>query len=134
MNDMNDEAVEIAKTRRAGGGMTASRAAEIELSQLRRLEIASFAEATTLLLLLGLAVPLKHLGGWDMGVRVMGPVHGLAFLGYVWMALQTVAGACWSRAEIVRLFIVAFVPFGGFFNLPFLFRKAAELRTADSPP
>jgi len=113
--------------------MTQDQAAQIELAQLRRLEIASCAEATTLLLLLGLAAPLKHLDGWDMGVRVMGPVHGLAFLAYIWMAVQTAAGGGWSRAEIARLFIVAFVPFGGFFNLPFLFRKAAEQRAMNSP-
>lgn len=106
-------------------------ATELDLAQLRRLEIASFAEATTLLLLLGLAVPLKHLGGWDAGVRVIGPVHGLAFLAYVWIAIQTVAGGGWSRAGAVRLFLVALVPFGGFFNLPHLRRKAAELRAME---
>jgi integral membrane protein len=103
--------------------------ANIEQSQLRALEIFSVVEATTLVLLLLIAVPLKHVGGWDLGVRIMGPVHGLAFLAYVWTAVQTVAGGGWRRSEIVRLFVVAFIPFGGFFNLPFLFRKAAELRT-----
>jgi integral membrane protein len=103
-----------------------------ELSQLRLLELASMGEATTLLLLLAVAVPLKYLGGWDTGVRIMGPVHGLAFLAYVWTALQTVAGGGWRRGEIVRLFVVAFVPFGGFFNLPFLHRKATELRGGDA--
>lgn len=53
----------------AGISMPTDRAVDIELSQLRRLEIASFAEAMTLLLLLGIAVPLKHLGGWDTGGR-----------------------------------------------------------------
>ena len=105
---------------------------EIELVQLRRLEFASFAEATTLILLLAVAVPLKHLGGWPMAVHVMGPVHGLAFLAYAWTALQTVAGADWSRGEVVRLFVAAFVPFGGFLNLPFLARKIAALR-AEAP-
>jgi integral membrane protein len=99
----------------------------IEQAQLRRLEIASIAEATTLLLLVALAVPLKHLGGCDLGVRLMGPVHGLAFLAYIWTALQTVAGASWSRSETARLFLAAFVPFGGFLNLPLLSRRAARL-------
>jgi integral membrane protein len=111
--------------------MTKYRAAQMELSQLRLLEIASVAEATTLLLLLGLAVPLKHLGGWNTGVHVVGPIHGLAFLAYIWTAVQTVAGGGWSGSDIVRLFIVAFVPFGGFFNLPFLIRKKSELRAMD---
>ncbi len=114
-------------------GTIEDQTAQTELAQLRRLEIASCAEAATLLLLVGLAVPLKHLGGWDIGVRAMGPVHGLAFLAYIWMAVQTIAGGGWSRAEIARLFIVAFVPFGGFFNLPFLFRKAAEQRAVVLP-
>lgn len=108
--------------------MSAGGAAEIELAQLRRLEIASGAEATTLLLLVLVAVPLKHLGGWDTGVRVMGPVHGLVFMTYIWIAVQTIAGTAWRPAEMARLLVVALVPFGGFFNLPFLARKAALLR------
>lgn len=100
----------------------------IERAQLRRLEIASFAEATTLVLLVCVAVPLKHLAGYPAGVRIMGPVHGLAFLGYVWMAVQTVAGGGWTGTEAIRLFFGAFVPFGGFFNLPFLARKVALLQ------
>ena len=84
-------------------------------------------EATTLILLVGVAVPLKHLAGWPMGVSVMGPVHGLVFLGYVWTAVQTVAGGGWSRREIARLLIVACVPLGGFANLAFLQRKVAQL-------
>lgn len=108
--------------------MNTQHAVEIELAQLRRLEVASVAEATTLLLLLGFAVPLKHLGGWDAGVRVMGPVHGLAFLAFAWMAMQTVAGGGWGLAAAARLFLAALLPFGGFFNLSLLRRKASELR------
>ncbi len=100
----------------------------IERAQLRRLEIASFAEATTLVLLVCVAVPLKHLAGYPLGVRVMGPVHGLAFLSYVWIAVQTVSGGGWSAIEAARLFVGAFVPFGGFLNLPFLARKVALLQ------
>jgi integral membrane protein len=107
--------------------MTDDRAAAIERSQLRSLEMMSIVEATTLVVLLLIAVPLKHVGGWDWGVRIIGPAHGLAFLAYVWTAVQTVAGGGWRRSEIVRLFVVAFIPFGGYFNLPFLFRKDAEL-------
>jgi integral membrane protein len=107
--------------------MTIDEPGAIELAQLRRLELASVAEASTLVLLLLVAVPLKHLGGWDLGVRLMGPVHGLAFLAYIWTVLQTIAGSDWSRAEIARLFLAAFVPFGGFLNLPLLSRRAAGL-------
>ena len=43
------------------------------LRMLRHLEIAAFAEAITLAVLVLVAVPLKHLGGWDLGVRIIGP-------------------------------------------------------------
>ncbi len=53
----------------------------LELSQLRRLELASLVEATTLVLLVGVAVPLKHFAGQPTAVAVMGPIHGLASVG-----------------------------------------------------
>lgn len=107
---------------------TAGDAGTIEIAQLRRLEIASVAEATTLLLLVLVAVPLKHLGGWAIGVRVLGPVHGLAFIVYIWVAVQTLAGGGWRRGKAARLLIAALVPFGGFLNLPLLASKIGALR------
>ena len=99
-----------------------------ERLQLRRLEIASFAEASTLVLLVCVAVPLKHFRGFGEAVRVMGPLHGLTFLTYFWIAVQTLAGGGWTRTGGARLIIGALVPFGGFFNLPFLSRRAACFR------
>ena len=103
-------------------------ARQVERAQLRRLEIASFVEATTLLLLVGVAVPLRHLAGYADVVHVMGPIHGLVFLAYIWTAIQTVAGGGWTATDTARLFAGALVPFGGFLNLPFMARKAAMLR------
>lgn len=106
---------------------------DIELAQLRRLEIASSGEAITLILLVGIAVPLKHLAGYPLAVQIMGPVHGLMFLAYIWTALQTVSGSDgWKGGEIARLFISAMIPLGGFFNLPLLARKRAAARLASA--
>ncbi len=103
-------------------------ASELEFDQLRRLEIASMVEATTLLVLVCVAVPLKHLAHWPLGVKVMGPLHGLAFAAYVWTVIETVSGGGWKRRDAARLFLVAFLPFGGFANLPFLRRQAGSSR------
>lgn len=86
-----------------------------EAAQLRRLELASCVEGATLLLLLAVAVPLKHLGGWPLGVQIMGPVHGLAFLAYLWIAVQTASACEWRWTELARLTILAVIPLGGFF-------------------
>jgi integral membrane protein len=105
--------------------------ARLERGQLRRLEVASLVEAATLVLLVVVAVPLKHAAGWPLGVRLMGPVHGLAFLAYLYAVVETVAGGGWTVREIARLVVVAFVPFGALANLELLRRKQAAL--VDSP-
>ncbi|MGE8517028.1 MAG: DUF3817 domain-containing protein [Alcaligenes nematophilus] len=98
-----------------------------ERQQLRRLEIFSIIEAITLVLLVCLAVPLKHLYGWPLGSKILGPVHGIAFLAYIWTVVQTVSGGGWERRETVRLIVVAFLPFAGFFNVLWIRRKTADL-------
>ncbi|MBZ9772562.1 DUF3817 domain-containing protein [Mesorhizobium sp. CO1-1-8] len=100
----------------------------LEHAQLKRLEILSIIEATTLVLLVCVAVPLKHVFGWPLGSTILGPVHGLAFLAYSWTALQTVAAGGWRRREIARLFIVAFLPFAGYFNIAWLRRMSKSLQ------
>lgn len=106
--------------------MSATVDGALERAQLRRLRLASLGEGTTLILLVGVAVPLKHLAGQPLGVRIMGPVHGLMFLAYLWTAVQTVSGGGWSGRDIVRLLIGALVPFGGFLNMTLLRRKMRE--------
>lgn len=79
-----------------------------------RLALASALEGTTLLLLLLVAVPLKHFAGLPMAVRMMGPAHGLAFAFYVWSVIEAGAALGWGRAEVARLLAAALVPFGAF--------------------
>ena len=98
-----------------------------DIEQLRRLELASMVEATTLLLLVAVATPLKHLAGLPGFARIMGPVHGLAFLFYLWTVVQTVAAGRWKRGEIARLALVAFIPFAGFLNVAWLRRREHEI-------
>ena len=80
------------------------------------LRLASIVEALTLLTLVGVAVPLKHLWGFPQAVAVMGPLHGLAFLTFGWRLMQTAAAGDWPPAEIVRAAALACAPFGGFIN------------------
>jgi integral membrane protein len=104
-----------------------------ERDQLRRMRLVSMLEGTTLVALLFVAVPLKHIAGHPAATSIVGPIHGMAFLLYIWMLIQTVAGADWSRAEIARAVIVAFIPFGAFANERFLKRKQLALAGFAAP-
>jgi integral membrane protein len=99
--------------------MTNAQSLEI-LKALRHLRYACIVEGTTLLILLGIAVPLKHFAGEPMVVSIMGPVHGLAFLFYIWLAINIASGARWKKREVVCVLGAALVPFSGFFVLKFI--------------
>ena len=79
---------------------------------LRHLRIAALVEGATLLMLVGVAVPLKHLAGWPLGVTVMGPLHGLAFLAYLWSLAQATADGRLPARDAARWLAAALVPFG----------------------
>ncbi|WP_208023470.1 DUF3817 domain-containing protein [Duganella alba] len=98
-----------------------------ERARLRKMRYASLLEGTTLLLLLGVAVPLKHLAGQAGMVAVMGPLHGVAFLLYFWMTMQTLAVSDWTRGDALRMVLAALVPLGGFVNERMLARREAAL-------
>lgn len=89
-------------------------------------------EATTLVLLVGVAVPLKHLADHPEAVGIIGPVHGLAFCFFLWALAQTVAGGNWRSSEWLRLGIAAFVPLAGYTNLAVIRRKAAGIQRGES--
>lgn len=103
---------------------------EEELIQLRKMRAVSILEGSTLLLLVGLAAPLKHLAGLPIATSILGPVHGVAFVLYVWMLIQTVSGGGWTRNETVKMVLAAFIPFGAFVNERALARRQALLMTS----
>ncbi len=95
---------------------------------LRPLRIISLMEGCSLLALIGVAVPLKHLAGLPITVSIIGPIHGLIFLVYLRMVVTTAFSEDWGKAEILRMLITALVPFGAFFNARFLQRKSDHKR------
>lgn len=101
-----------------------------ELAQLRRMRVVSLIEGTTLLVLVLVAVPLKHLAGLPRATSIMGPIHGVAFLTYCWMLIQTVSGGGWSRAETLRMAVAALIPFGAFVNERALACRQAALASS----
>jgi len=96
-------------------------------SALRNLRIVSFLEGATLVVLVCIAMPLKHLAGYPGATSVLGPIHGFAFLLYAWMLLQAISAGGWSRNEAVKCGIAAFIPFGAVFVAGLLKRKEAAM-------
>lgn len=88
----------------------------------------AIAEAMTLLILVLVAVPLKHLWGISDATRVMGPVHGLAFIAFCWAVIRSASEGWLTRADLARLLVGAFIPFGGIINERWLKVRLKEAR------
>ncbi|TQV72563.1 DUF3817 domain-containing protein [Denitrobaculum tricleocarpae] len=93
--------------------------------QLQWIRTASLLEGVTLVILVFVAVPLKHLAGIDAASATMGPIHGTAFLIYIWTLAHTASFFGWRKGEILRLFLFAFVPLGAIANARWLKQKEA---------
>lgn len=92
----------------------------------RRLQLAALLEGSTLLMLVGIAVPLKYLVAYPLAVSVIGPIHGMAFLIYLWLLTSVASGDGWHKRDIGLALLAALIPFGAFVHVIVMHRKAAE--------
>lgn len=73
----------------------------------------ALAEATSFIALL-IASFVKRTGGSELGVHILGPIHGLLFIAYVAMALNIRSELGWSGRTTFWVLVGAVVPFGGY--------------------
>jgi len=85
------------------------------LTPLGRLRLVSLLEGASLLVLLGVAVPLKYLAHLPGPVRVVGMVHGLLFVAYCVLLLQNTIARDWSVRKAALGLLLAVLPFGAFY-------------------
>lgn len=97
------------------------------MTGLRR---AAVIEAMTLLALFCIAMPLKYWAGLQVAVSVVGPVHGLAFMVFLWFIMRALGEGLINLFGALRLFVGALIPFGGFVNERWL--KSLDQGTTDA--
>ena len=77
--------------------------------------LVGYLEGFSFLILVGIAMPMKYIGGAPEMVSLMGAIHGglfVAFLGLLFIGV----GKHWTSQALIHGFIAAIVPAG-----PFLF-------------
>jgi integral membrane protein len=80
---------------------------------IKALRLVALAEATSFLALL-VASYLKHTDRTELGVQVLGPIHGALFLGYCALVIILRPDTRWSTRTTAWLLAAAVVPFGGY--------------------
>jgi len=87
-------------------------------TSLGRFRIISFIEGVSALLLFFVAMPIKYIGGIPEAVKYPGWVHGLLFVLYIFIMLETAIANRWSFKLIVLATLASIIPFG-----PFIFDR-----------
>lgn len=87
-------------------------------------------EALSFLALLFVAMPLKYMGGEPLGVRILGPIHGVLFIGFGVMVMSAYFDKKIDKRLVVLCAIGALIPFG-----PVLYHKQLDdaKQPADAP-
>lgn len=80
---------------------------------IRELRAVSIAEAVSYLALL-IATIVKWTGGSDVGVTILGPIHGLLYLVFVAFIVWRRRALDWSWVRALTAIIIGSLPFGGF--------------------
>jgi integral membrane protein len=93
---------------------------------LRNFRYVALAEATSFLALLVASV-VKNTGGSEIGVKILGPIHGLLFVVYVLMVWQLHEEAGWTRKQTFWILVGAVLPFGGYVVDWWLLRRERRL-------
>jgi integral membrane protein len=81
---------------------------------VRALRYVSLGEATSFLVLLLIAMPLKYGADLPQAVQVMGPVHGVLFLAYVGLVVAARESLGWDLRRTVLALIAGVLPVAPF--------------------
>lgn len=95
-------------------------------AKLKRLRVVSLIEGLSLVLLLSIAVPAKYLLHSPMLVRVIGPIHGVLFLLFVFMTITAAIEASWKFRTTAVILLSSVLPFGCFYTEKKIFPKLSQ--------
>lgn len=85
-------------------------------TKLGRLRLIAFLEGVSLLLLVGIGMPLKYVYHDPAFVKALGPVHGLLFLFFVLNTLSVGIMYKWKFGTTTwKVLLACVVPFGTFY-------------------
>ncbi|HJZ94324.1 MAG TPA: DUF3817 domain-containing protein, partial [Gemmataceae bacterium] len=71
-----------------------------------------YAEGTSFLVLLGIAMPLKHWANYPLAVTIVGSLHGGLWILYMLAAARAAVAEKWRAGRLAGAFIASVLPFG----------------------
>jgi integral membrane protein len=84
------------------------------MSELRQLRVVAFLEGLSFVVLLFIAMPLKYWAGLPLAVRIVGSLHGLLFLAFLWALFRAALERDWPAPRWALALLASLLPFGTF--------------------
>jgi integral membrane protein len=72
-------------------------------------------EGYSYLVLLLIAMPLKRLFGLPEAVTIVGLIHGVLFIAFMWQILKLLLSKDFTFKQAVLAFVLSLIPFGTFY-------------------
>ena len=87
---------------------------ELIFSHLGRLRIIGFLEGISFILLVGVAMPLKYIGGYEHATWDIGMIHGVLFIAYIVAVIPAKISLNWNIKTTFLVLLASLLPFGTF--------------------
>lgn len=96
-------------------------------TKLGRVRVIGFLEGLSLLVLIFVAIPMKHLFHNPELSKLLGPIHGAIFLVFVLNTMSLAIEQNWKfRTTTWKIIVACFIPFGTFYIDHKIFKNIKE--------
>ena len=85
-------------------------------STLRQFKLINKIEGLSFIILLFIAMPLKYMFEYPMATKVAGMAHGILFIAFFILLLQSVQKYQLNKKFGITVFLCSIIPFGSFYS------------------
>ncbi len=93
------------------------------MSELKKFRFINKIEGYSYIVLLFIAMPLKYILGYSIATKIIGGLHGILFIAFVYQLIVAAKSVPFSKKEAIKFFVLSLVPFGSFYTEKLLFEK-----------
>jgi len=93
------------------------------MSELQKFKLINKIEGISFIILIFIAMPLKYSLGYPMATKVIGMLHGLLALAFIYQIIEAKKEASFTLKETALYSILSLIPFGSFYTDKLLEKK-----------
>lgn len=86
------------------------------MSELQKFRLINKIEGYSFLILLFIAMPLKYMAGFPIATKIVGMIHGVLFMLFIYQLITATSEVPFSKKEAFIFFMASIIPFGSFYT------------------